>query len=87
MEAMAMGRPVITSDHSAGCRDSITDAVSGFVVSLDDGGALVKAMKRFVERPALIAEMGLAARQEAQRRYDLELANQAFFEQLIRRAT
>jgi glycosyltransferase involved in cell wall biosynthesis len=86
MEAMAMGRPVITSDHSAGCRDSITDSVSGFVVSLDKGEALTNAMKRFVERPALIASMGLAAREEAQRRYDLNLANQAFFEQLFRRA-
>jgi glycosyltransferase involved in cell wall biosynthesis len=86
MEAMAMGRPVITSDYCAGCRDSIKDTVSGFVVSLDDGGALVNAMTRFVERPALIASMGLAAREEAQRRYDLNLANQAFFEQLFRRA-
>jgi glycosyltransferase involved in cell wall biosynthesis len=83
MEAMAMGRPVITSDHSAGCRDSITHAVSGFVVSLDKGDALIGAMKRFIEAPSMIADMGLAARREAERRYDLEFANQAFFDRLM----
>ena len=84
MEAMATGRPVITSAEVAGCRDSVTDGTSGFVVPLERPGSLVEAMAWFVEQPPLIETMGGAARREAEHRYDVDIANQVFLAQIHR---
>lgn len=74
MEAMAAGRPVITTD-APGCRESITAGVSGFIVPKRNPQALAEAMTRFVETPELIAKMGAAAHKEAARRYDVRTQN------------
>jgi glycosyltransferase involved in cell wall biosynthesis len=70
MEAMAMGRPVITTDMP-GARDAVTDGQSGLVVQAGDRPALIAACRRFITHPGLAASMGAAARSEALRRYDL----------------
>lgn len=48
MEAMSMEKPVITTD-TAGCRETIDDAVSGFIVPVRDAKALADAMHRFLQ--------------------------------------
>lgn len=70
MEAMAMGRPIITTDMP-GARDAVTDGQSGLVVQAGDRPALIAACRRFITHPGLAASMGAAARSEALRRYDL----------------
>lgn len=69
-EAMAMGRPVITTD-SPGCRDTVVDGVNGYLVPVRDSRALAEAMLRFVENPALVKIMGLASREMAEELYDV----------------
>lgn len=69
LEAMAMGRPVITSD-APGCRETVVDGVNGLLVPPRDADSLYAAMKRFVEEPGLIAPMGAQSRRIAERRYD-----------------
>lgn len=69
MEAMAMGRAVVTTT-APGCRDSVTDGVSGIIVPPQNVAALTAALRRFVEDPSLAATMGGAAAGEARRRYD-----------------
>ena len=69
-----MGRAVITTD-GVGCRDTVEDGVSGFLVPVRDIQALARAMIRFVETPTLVAEMGRAGRQIAERRFDVTRIN------------
>jgi len=69
LEAMAMGRAIVTTD-TAGCRETVTDGVNGFLVPVRDADALYSAMKRFVADPALAARMGAQSRRIAEERYD-----------------
>lgn len=73
-EAMAMGRAVVTTDMP-GCRDTVEEGISGWLVPPRDVDALAAAMRRFVERPALVEEMGRAARARAERCFDVRRAN------------
>ena len=49
LEAMAIGRAVITTD-APGCRGTVVDGENGFLVPVADPDALYRAMRRFVER-------------------------------------
>ncbi|WP_204355351.1 glycosyltransferase family 4 protein [Roseovarius amoyensis] len=74
LEAMAMGRPVITTD-TPGCRETVRDGENGFLVPARDAGALVDAMERFILDPALIEPMGLASWCLARDRYEVGAVN------------
>lgn len=73
-EAMAMGRPVITTD-AVGCRETVEDGVNGFLVPVRDAAALAAAMLRFIENPALIESMGRESRRLAEERFDVHKIN------------
>jgi len=73
-EAMAMGRPVITTDW-VGCRETVVDGVNGFLVPVRDAAALAKSMMRFIEEPGLIARMGDEGRKMAQARFNVHDLN------------
>jgi glycosyltransferase involved in cell wall biosynthesis len=70
-EAMAMGRPVITTD-AIGCRETVRDGYNGFLIPVRNADALTVAMLRFVDNPHLISSMGLASRQLAEERFDID---------------
>ncbi|OIN98800.1 MAG: hypothetical protein AUJ49_12695 [Desulfovibrionaceae bacterium CG1_02_65_16] len=69
LEAMAMARPVITTDVP-GCRQTVEDGVTGFLVPPFEPGELSRAMERFVLDPESIVHMGQAARRLAEERFD-----------------
>ncbi|WP_221933898.1 glycosyltransferase family 4 protein [Tepidimonas alkaliphilus] len=73
-EAMAMGRPVITTD-APGCRETVVEGVNGFLIPPRDVEALEQAMLRFIEKPELIARMGNASRRLAEERFDVRKTN------------
>lgn len=73
-EAMAMGRPVITTD-APGCRETVEDGVNGRRVPVRDVDALVQAMIGFIQDPDSIAAMGAASRRLAQERFDVRRIN------------
>lgn len=70
IEAAAAGLPVITTDHP-GCRDAIEDGVTGLLVPPRDAEALAEAIHTLLASPALRAEMGHAARERAERLFDI----------------
>lgn len=70
MEAMSMARPVITTDVP-GCRQTVEDGVTGFLVPPFEPGALMRAMERFILEPELVAQMGQASRRLAEERFDV----------------
>lgn len=73
-EAMAMARPVITTDVP-GCRETVHDGVNGFLVPARDAKALAAAMLRFAEHPELVATMGRASRAMAEEKFDAKRAD------------
>ena len=74
LEAMAMGRAIITTD-SPGCRETVRSGENGFLVKPRDAGSLYAAMIRFVAEPSLAARMGHASRSLAEEKYDVNEVN------------
>lgn len=75
LEAMAMGRPVITTD-APGCRETVVDGDNGFLVPVQAVDELARAMIRFIEDPGLAARMGERSRQIAEEKYDVHKVNE-----------
>lgn len=74
LEAMAMGRPVVTTD-APGCRETVVDGDNGFLVPVADAEALATAMERFILEPGLIEKMGKRGREIAEEKYDVRKVN------------
>lgn len=79
LEAMSMGRAVITTD-APGCRETVVDGDNGFLVPVKDADALAQAMLRFIEQPGLIAQMGQRSRIIAEEKYDVHKVNAQMLE-------
>lgn len=75
LEAMAMGRPIITTD-AAGCRETVVDGANGFLVPVGSVSKLATAMARFVEDPSLVQSLGERSRRMAIEKYDVHRVNQ-----------
>jgi glycosyltransferase involved in cell wall biosynthesis len=74
LEAMAMGRAIVTTDVP-GCRETVIEGENGFFVRPRDADSLYQAMVRFVEKPSLAAPMGRASREIAETKYDVRQVN------------
>ncbi|MFY0992442.1 glycosyltransferase family 4 protein [Halomonas sp. C05BenzN] len=74
LEAMAMGRAIITSD-APGCRETVQDGENGYLVPVREPEALALAMQRFLDEPGLARRMGDRSRQIAEHKYDVHLVN------------
>lgn len=73
-EAMAMGRPVITTDVP-GCRETVIDGYNGYLIPPRDVNALITAMQKFIEQPSLIPSMGYHSYQMAVELFDVKKIN------------
>lgn len=78
-EAMAIGRPVITTDVP-GCRETVVDGVNGFLVPKWNPEALAEKMCYFIENPQQINVMGLESYRIAQENFDVSKVNKKLFE-------
>jgi glycosyltransferase involved in cell wall biosynthesis len=74
LEAMAMGRPIITTD-APGCRETVQQRVNGFLVPVRDASALAQAMEYFIQQPEHIQKMGYESRLIAVQKYDVQKVN------------
>lgn len=74
LEAMAMGRPIITTD-APGCRDTVVHGQNGFLVPIQNASALAVAMEKFLQNPELLAQMGAHSRQIVEDKYDVRKVN------------
>ncbi|MGJ7457476.1 glycosyltransferase family 4 protein [Halomonas sp. RA08-2] len=79
LEAMAMGRPIITTD-APGCRETVIEGENGFLVPVKSVEALAEAMQRFVDQPDLVARMGQRSRAIAEEKYDVHKVNAVMLE-------
>ena len=79
LEAMAMGRPIITTD-APGCRETVIYGYNGYLVPVKAVEKLAAAMERFIFNPELIIEMGKASRQLVEEKFDVDAVNQSMLE-------
>ena len=70
LEAMAMGRPIITTD-TQGCRETVNNGVNGFLVPVKDSSAVAEKMAWFIENPQMVQNMGNQSYQYAKKKYDV----------------
>jgi len=75
LEAMAMKRPIITT-NAPGCRQTVLNGKTGFLVPIKDTAALAEKMEWMINHPDQIASMGEAAYQHCKDTYDVIHVNQ-----------
>ncbi len=75
LEAMASGRAVITTD-APGCRETVRHGINGLLVPVKDVEALANAMEELICHPDRVKSMGIAGRELAESKYDVNLVNQ-----------
>jgi glycosyltransferase involved in cell wall biosynthesis len=74
IEAMAMGRPIITCD-APGCRETVSTGENGWLVPVGDPVTLAEAMRRLGQDEAARIAMGEASARLAARRFDAHKAD------------
>lgn len=74
LEAMAMGRAVITSD-APGCRETVDGGRNGVLVPVRDVDGLVSAIESMIATPDTVLRMGQAGRDLALSKYDVHKVN------------
>lgn len=82
LEAAATGRPVITTNHP-GCRETVEDGVSGFLVEKKDTIGLIRAIEKLLEMSNTErANMGLAGRKKIEREFDRQIVVNAYMNEI-----
>jgi glycosyltransferase involved in cell wall biosynthesis len=74
LEAMAMGRAVVTNDVP-GCRETVVHGESGLLVPARDPAALAAAMAELAADPVRLALMGARSRALAEEKFDVHAVN------------
>lgn len=73
-EAMALGLPVISTNHG-GIPEMITDGIEGYLVLERDSKALAEKIDYLISNPGLWKEMGLAGRKKVVSCYETHMLN------------
>lgn len=74
LEAMSMGRPIITTDW-VGCKETVEEGENGFLVPIKNSEKLVKRMIYFVKNPKKIKTMGDNSRAMVLNKFDVNNVN------------
>ena len=81
LEAMAIGRAVITTDVP-GCRETVRHGENGLLVPVRDAEALADAMIALIRQPERVLVMGLSSRRMVEERFDVHKVNRTILETL-----
>jgi glycosyltransferase involved in cell wall biosynthesis len=81
LEAMSMGRPIITTD-APGCRETVIQGENGFLVPVTAVDELVVAMEKFLTEASLIQKMGQRSFEIAKEKYDVHKVNQVMLKEM-----
>lgn len=82
LEAAATGRPAIAADRS-GCRETVTDGVTGYIVPVNDEAATIAAVEKFLLLTwQQCRDMGLAARAKVEKEFDRAIVVEKYMEQI-----
>lgn len=81
LEAMAMGRPIITTD-APGCRETTVDGENGRLVQIQNAEALAGAMIALAKDRDRRSDMAEKSRRIAEEKYDVRKVNEELLDQL-----
>ena len=72
IEALAMGKPIITSDIP-GCRETVEEGMNGYLVPSKNSEALADAFNRFISLSDIERQkMGVYSRKKAEKEFDVK---------------
>lgn len=74
LEAMAMGRPIITTD-APGCRETVMDGDNGFLVPVGDSSLLAEKMWYLIKTPQTAIRMSERSYEIAVSKYNVDIIN------------
>lgn len=78
LEAAACARPLITTDHP-GCRETVDQGKSGYLVKIKSGEDLINKMEQFIAlSPEEKIAMGRAGRAKIEKEFDREIVVRAY---------
>ena len=84
LEAAASGRPVIAADR-AGCRETLDDGVTGFLVPVNDEKEVIEATEKILQMSSEERKaMGLRGSEKIRREFDRKLVVEAYWEEIQR---
>lgn len=81
LEAMAVGRPIITTD-APGCRETVIDGYNGFLVPVMNSTVLYEKMRILVEDSKLRERMANNSFKICKDKYDVNLVNKILLEKM-----
>jgi glycosyltransferase involved in cell wall biosynthesis len=76
LEAMSIGRPILTTDAS-GCRDTVIDGDNGWLVPLRNVDELASRMMWFIENSEQWQSMANSSRQLVENKFNVNQVNEA----------
>jgi len=79
LEALSVGRPILTTDNS-GCRETVIPGENGWLVPKRDAKALAERMIWFIENRDQWQRMAQRSRQMAEERFDVHKVNRDLME-------
>jgi len=83
LESAASGRPVITTNRS-GCRETVEDGLTGFIVEQRNSADLIEKIERFIKQShEKKRNMGLAGRQKIEKEFDRQIVVDAYITEII----
>lgn len=81
LEALAKGRPIITTNH-VGCKETVIENENGFLIKSNSLESLLDAQEKFISNPSMIKKFGLASRFMAVRKFDVKIVNKVLMNHL-----
>ena len=73
LEGAASGRPLITTDHP-GCKETVTDGITGYIVKQQDSNDLINKMEQFIKLPYEEKRiMGINGRKKIEANFNREI--------------
>lgn len=82
LEGAACARPLITTDNT-GCKETVTDGVTGFIVKQRDSADLIEKMIKFIEMSNdKRKEMGLSGRQKIENDFNRQIVVDAYLKEI-----
>lgn len=79
LEAMAMGRSIITSD-APGCRETVIEGLNGYLVEVKDIKGLTNKMEYLISNREICKNMGQESEKIAREKYDVKVVNQSIIQ-------
>jgi len=74
LEAMAMGRPIITTDTN-GCRETVIDGENGYLIPVGNSDILAEKMIYMIEHKEILPDMSARSIEICENKFDVNIVN------------